>query len=480
MEKELPELFPHQKEAVERFVQAGVLGCWHDAGTGKTRTAVDCVRFLVGQFEDLRGIIFTPNSVQEEWVKNFRKWYESCPIPVTILRGSGAKKAYTVNKTEGSHIYIVNYEALDNDDLKQAIVDFDPHIKIADEVHRIKNYRSKRSQFFVKLPTRYRLALTGTLESNGYEDLYMPFRFLQGNIFPGNYNFFLRTYFENENAGNRFVSWPAWKPKPESVTVFERMKLELGTVVKKTETLKLPPLLHQYHYVDLHRNIVSAYRDMERDYVAWFDSDEGRDAVSAQLAITKTLRLRQITCGVLQGDNTVECVHQEKDAVLGELLTELAPHNKVVVWATFRPCIDSIKKVVLGHGFYERNFAVITGGQTSEERNKEIDRFKNELQCGIMIANPKAGGTGIDGLQVASYAIYYNKDFSYVDYQQSLARTYRSGSEQHQSVTVIHLVTRDTIEEVVEEALDGKDKLQEYDVARLLRERYGNKKRKAA
>ena len=206
MEREIPELFQHQKEAVERFMQTGVLGCWHDAGTGKTRTAVECVKYLAGIKKELRGIIFTPNTVQEEWVKNFKRWYGECEVPVTVLQGSGAKKAHTVMMTHGSHIYVVNYEALDNEDLKRALLNFCPDFKIADEVHRIKNYKSKRSKFCVDLKTPYRIALTGTLESNGYQDVYMPFRFLQKDIFPGNYHFFTRTYFENENANNTLVS----------------------------------------------------------------------------------------------------------------------------------------------------------------------------------------------------------------------------------------------------------------------------------
>ena len=127
MAEQIP-LFPHQKEALTRFQETGVLGCWHDAGTGKTRLSVECVKFLIETLpqEFFRAIIFTPNSVQEEWVKNFERWYSDCPIPVTILRGAGAKKAYTINNTQGSHIYIINYEALDNEDVKSAIVGFAP------------------------------------------------------------------------------------------------------------------------------------------------------------------------------------------------------------------------------------------------------------------------------------------------------------------------------------------------------------------
>ena len=479
MAEQIP-LFPHQEEAVTRYMRQGYFGAWHDTGTGKTRTAVECIKAQARVYDDLRAVIFTPNTVQDGWVANFDKFYPDRRFPVTVLRGSGAKKALMVRRAEKSHVFVVNYEALDNEDLLDAIVNFKADIKISDEVHRIKNPSSTRSKFGVKLDTPHAIALTGTLESNGYQDIYMPFRFLNKDIFPYNYNVFQRTFFYNENADKPWLNFPSYVVKPDSVNYFQKLKLELGTVVKKNLTLTLPPLLEQIHYVELHRNVLRAYKDMEKDFVAWFDSPEGRDAVSAQLAITKSLRLQQIASGVLQGDNTVECVHQEKDAALMELVSDLCPQNKVIIWCNFRPSIDRIKKLLLAMGLYDRNISVVRGGQSHEERREELRRFINEMQCSVMIANPKAGGTGIDGLQVANYAIYYDKSFSYIDYQQSLARTYRAGSERHESVTVIHLITRGTIEELIHETLQHKDTLQDYDVARILRERYAKKGKRAA
>jgi SNF2 family DNA or RNA helicase len=476
------ELWLHQKQVIESFEKNGSHGLWHDTGTGKTRSVVECIKTLA----DERAVIVCPNSVQETWVDNFKKWYPTFAdhFNLVILQGSGAKKAATVTAALTNTvptIFILNYEALDNEALQKALLRYQPQLVVADEVHRIKNYKSNRAKFLVnKLLSPYRLALTGTLESNRYQDIYMPFRFLRRDIFPDNFAAWERKHFFNANANKPWLNFPDWKPKPESLKYFEAIKLELGTVIKKELTLSLPPQVKQVHYVDLHENIARHYREMERDLVTWFESDNGKDAVSAQIALVKSLRLAQITCGILQGDELSQAVHQEKSSVLMGLLSELCPRSKVVVWANFIPAIEHVRKVAYALGHEERNIATIVGGQTRYERERERQRFMNESQCCIMIANQAAGGTGIDGLQVASYAIYYSKDFNYVSDAQSEGRTYRGGSEQHKSVTRIDILTRGTIDEVIHEALERKSKLQDFDVANLLRERFHANKRVAA
>lgn len=477
------ELWVHQKQVIESFQAKGYHGLWHDTGTGKTRSVVECMKTLANK----SGVIFCPNSVQETWVDNFKKYYPTFAdhFNLTVLQGTGAKKAQTVlsatNQTLPT-IFILNYEALDNEALQKALLKYKPNLVVCDEVHRIKNHKSNRAKFIVnKLLSPMRLALTGTLESNKYQDIYMPFRFLKREIFPDNFGAWERKHFYNANADKPWMAWGDWKARPDSLSYFERIKLELGTVVKKDRTLNLPPYLKQVHYVDLHENIARHYREMERDFVTWFEDEGVRDAVSAKIALTRSLRLAQITCGILQGDELSQAVHQEKAVVLMNLLDELCPRSKVVVWANFIPAIEHIRKIAYTLGHEERNIATIVGGQSQVERERERKRFMNESQCCIMIANQAAGGTGMDGLQVANYAIYYSKDFNYVNDAQSEGRTYRGGSEQHKSVTRIDILTRGTIDEVIHEALEMKSHLQDFDIANLVRQKFQAKKiRRAA
>ena len=105
-------------------------------------------------------------------------------------------------------------------------------------------------------------------------------------------------------------------------------------------------------------------------------------------------------------------------------------------------------------------YAEIHGDISNAKRIDEMDRFRKDPKCRVMIANQAAGGTGVN-LVEASYAIYYSKGFSLEHDLQSEARNHRGGSEMHSKVTRIDLVAKGTIDEVINEALKNKQNIAE-------------------
>ena len=77
-----------------------------------------------------------------------------------------------------------------------------------------------------------------------------------------------------------------------------------------------------------------------------------------------------------------------------------------------------------------------------------------------MIANQGAGGIGIN-MTEASYSIFFSRNFSLEHDLQAEARNYRGGSEMHQKVTRIDLVSPGTIDELISEALANKQNMAE-------------------
>jgi SNF2 family DNA or RNA helicase len=238
-----------------------------------------------------------------------------------------------------------------------------------------------------------------------------------------------------------------------------------GKVVSKEDALDLPPLVKTIRYVDVHESIAQHYRDMEKSFVTLIQDE----AVMADLKVTQIMRLNQICSGILHTEEQDHSLDTCKDEVLIELLGDLAPQNKFIIWANFKPAIARVEKIVSA---LHLGSAKIVGGQKTDERQAEIDRFQNEAKCSVMIANQGAGGVGVN-LQAASYSIYFSKDYDLEKDLQSEARNYRAGSEQHQKVTRIDLVTRGTIEEIITEAL--AEKLTAAEMITKVKERYGKK-----
>jgi SNF2 family DNA or RNA helicase len=86
----------------------------------------------------------------------------------------------------------------------------------------------------------------------------------------------------------------------------------------------------------------------------------------------------------------------------------------------------------------------------------------------VLIGHPGSGGIGLNLIE-ASYMIYYSRSFSLEHDIQSEARCYRGGSERHQSITRIDLVTPGTIDELVMKSLATKQELSD----KILKEKMG-------
>jgi SNF2 family DNA or RNA helicase len=95
-----------------------------------------------------------------------------------------------------------------------------------------------------------------------------------------------------------------------------------------------------------------------------------------------------------------------------------------------------------------------------------IKLFQNDPKCRVMIANEQAGGAGVN-LTAASYSIYYSRTYSFLNRSQSESRNHRSGSEIHSKITIIDLIIKGTIEEVVFQALARKENFSDNVLERI-------------
>jgi SNF2 family DNA or RNA helicase len=75
-----------------------------------------------------------------------------------------------------------------------------------------------------------------------------------------------------------------------------------------------------------------------------------------------------------------------------------------------------------------------------------------------MIAQRTAGGIGVN-LVGASYSIIFSRDFSLNAELQSEARNHRGGSQIHDKIIKIDLITENSIEKEVVKALNNKEEI---------------------
>ena len=465
--KELIPLWAHQRDTalLAASKQRGY-GLFFEQGCGKTATGLTILRhkcYEAGRL--LRTLVICPPVVRTSWKREIAMHTTIKKELVHVLEGAGKKRAeafeeraFAEDQSSKPGVFITNYEALAMPDLFKLLKKWRPDVLILDESQRVKDMKSKRTKLCIELAdiAEYKLILTGTPILNSAMDIWSQFRILDGGeTFDKNFYAFRAKYFIDRNAGMpSHKHFPNWAPLPGIESVFHKKIYAKATRVLKKDCLDLPPLVRQQVEVELSDEQKRMYKDMKEDFIAYL----GDKACVASIALTKGLRLQQMVSGFWvdeEGKKEHEFKKNPRLDALQELLTEITPNHKVIVWSSFRRNYTDITKLCDESGI---KCVGLYGGLTDKIRQEAIDSFQTDPSVRVMIANPAAGGVGVT-LTAASYMIYYSRSFHLEHDLQSEARCHRGGSEIHDKITRIDIVAPNTIDEIILGALSRKENL---------------------
>jgi SNF2 family DNA or RNA helicase len=138
--------------------------------------------------------------------------------------------------------------------------------------------------------------------------------------------------------------------------------------------------------------------------------------------------------------------------VFEQILEEaLDGDHQVVVFSQYVKMIELLSK------YLERRDIrhLVLTGQT-RDRSRIVRRFNSEQHERVLLASLLAGGVGID-LTGASVVIHYDRWWNPAKENQATDRVHRLG--QRRFVQVFKLITRDTIEERIDEMIRSKTRL---------------------
>lgn len=348
-------------------------------------------------------------------------------------------------------------------------------LMVLDESARIKTVTANRTRAAELLGTmaHYRRILTGTPVAQRPFDVYAQLRWLDKNFWVrngfGSFTSF-RHYFgaweQRKNAlGQRYeVQSTDRRGQPIYYHLDELAGL-LATIssrVLKDDVLDLPPKTYQRAYYDLVPSQRKLYDALEKDMIAWFlehsepvEGEERRTlTVSADLAITRQLRLQQIAMGYVLADEEADphaaaavCAPNPAAELLAELTEDMS--HQAIVWCRFRRDIEEVGKVLGDRAtFYH-------GGVDDAGRARALAAFKSGDKQ-FFVATQSTAGEGLT-LTEAQAAIYYSNSRKLSERLQSEDRCHRIG--QSKPVLYIDLVARGTISEVILDALERGEEI---------------------
>jgi non-specific serine/threonine protein kinase len=107
-------------------------------------------------------------------------------------------------------------------------------------------------------------------------------------------------------------------------------------------------------------------------------------------------------------------------------------------------------------GVFGRPGCVIHGQVPAKTRTKLVERFQGEEYVPFMVLSLKAGGTGLN-LTAANNVIHFDRWWNPAVENQATDRAFRIG--QTKDVMVHKMVCEDTLEERIDEIIQGKSEL---------------------
>lgn len=440
-------LYPHQVAALRKLHELNGRALLAIAmGGGKTRTALADMKLHNVQ----RLLVVLPLSVASVWERECS--IIDYPLPVRDgTSGPIKQRAQMVNemaKTRLSAVLIVNYESFWREPLRSAIEKWQPEGIIFDEGHRIRHRGSRQSRFAHALGSRgyvhRKLLLTGTPITNGIQDAWSLFRFINPSVFGTRWADFERAHLimggfqfrqitgvrdeqvvKDKIAVNSF-QWDGGLPSPPDVAITVRLSAQTRRV----------------------------YEELRKKAITEVQNSRGESkVVLARLAITLLLRLQQVSSGFTKsvGEEEIEVGTEKADAVADLLSDIVAQKKRAVVFVRFVRNIT-----MLQDRLSEYRVAVLRGGQKQSER-KQIQEDFDLGKYDVVICQIRVGGLGID-LASASAAIFYSVGHSLDDFLQAKGRLAGALRQRH-PVVYYHLLAEKTVDQAVYSALTSKTRI---------------------
>ena len=410
--------------ALDRMHMGGILA--DDMGLGKTAQIIALL--LATREEGRTSLVVAPTSLTYNWLSEFHKFAPN--LSVTVLSGNGTQRAGLIRHitTNGDvDVVITSYPLIRRD--ISLLKDFRFRFVILDEAQNIKNAGSVAAQAVKQLQADTRFALTGTPMENGVGELWSLFDFVLPGYLPG-YNTFLRKYQDGENAADLLKRIQPFLIRRLKQDVLE----ELPDKMETTLTARMTPEQERIYRAALERLRPQINQLLD-------EKGAGRGRIEVLSAITE---LREICChpALVMSDYKGG---SGKEEMLLELLPEMIRNGRrVLIFSQFTSMLRLLRGRIEENGF---NTLYLDGDTPAGERLTLTQRF-NEGEGEIFLISLKAGGSGLN-LTGADMVILYDPWWNPAAEEQATDRAHRIG--QQKKVTVIRMVTGETIEEQVVE-----------------------------
>jgi superfamily II DNA or RNA helicase len=433
-------LYPYQREGMRHlaFSERALLA--DEMGLGKTIQAIAACALLHRLGKASCALIVTPASLKTEWEEQIQRF---TGLPYQLIYGPRRKRLRLY--ASAPFFTIVNYEQMLTDalDVNRYL---QPDIVILDEAQRIKNWSTKTAQAVKRLQSRYAFVLTGTPLENRIDDIHSLMSFLDPSVLGPLFRF-NREFYELDERGR-----PSGYRNLEQL--HKRIKPFLVRRRKTDVETELPDRTDQRYFVPLSPKQADSYAAHEGQVARLVAIARSRPLTQQESEkLQRELAMMRMICDtnyILDPEDTT-C---PKLAELEKILEECRGNGdvKVIVFSEWARMLELVKDLCERMSM---GYALHTGSVPQRRRRAEIQLFKNDPKCRVFLSTD-SGSTGLN-LQNASVVVNCDLPWNPARLEQRIARAWRK--HQTKPVTVIHLVSENTIEQRMLDTLSSKQAL---------------------
>lgn len=456
-------------------------GLFLDCGLGKTLIVLATLYEINPNGHVL--IIAPKNIARSTWIDERDKW--NIPIRIKSLlvdeKGKDLKadvrhQMYKDILNEPPTVYLINIEKIPDlirnlpvNDIGQKIWPFP--VVVIDESHSFKSYNSTRFTEMQKVrPCISRLIeLTGTPTPKDLQDLWPQIFLLdQGLRLGPNITAYRDAFFK---AGKIINNHPVdWKPLPGAEQEIYRRISDIVISMKNTQ-IQLPDIVYNDIFVYMTEEEKALYKEFVKEKVIDVcvntdnntEDNDGNDStntnnpdekeentisITAANAGVLSLRLSQMASGAIYTDDkhNYALIHEHK-----------AEHCKYIIENTDSPVIiayhfKSDADIIINYFKKQKNSNITP---VIFDGSPEMKKDWNDGKIPVMLLQPASNGKGLN-LQYGGHTlIWYTIPWSLEEYIQTTARLYRQG--QNHTVIIHHLLTHETIDLKILDAIHHKD-----------------------
>jgi hypothetical protein len=429
-------LFPYQREGMLHlaFTERALLA--DEMGLGKTIQAIAACALLHRLGQARRVLVVTPASLKTEWEEQIRRF---TPLDYRIVFGSKQRRLKAYSPAPDTPFFtIVNYEQMLADalDVNSRLA---PDVVVLDEAQRIKNWSTKTAQAIKRLRSRYAFVLTGTPIENRIDEIHSLMDFLNPGVLGPLFRF-NREFYELDERG-RPVGYRNLDVLHQRIKPFllRRRKAEVET--------ELPERTDRNHFVPLSELQRQNYAPHEQQVLRLVNTALRRPLTrQEQEKLQRELAMMRMICDT----NYILDPEDRTCPKLGELekvLEECRENDaKVIIFSEWERMLELVRELCRRRAI---GYAWHTGSVPQQRRRAEINVFKQDPATRVFLSTD-SGATGLN-LQNASVVINCDLPWNPARLEQRIARAWRK--QQTRPVTVVNLISEDTIEHRMLETL---------------------------